>query len=197
MKFSQFRNPPPNRQGFCDGNQECHLTEAAVMIAFAFYLLKQGATQVDIHPDGEHGKAFDIKQFLEAQGFVHVRNIGKTAYGGLYQRDHEIINVTLVPGLGDVEANLGGQKIVAECKGGIINTRHSGQVSRLRRGLCEATGLLMTKPLNNDRQIVVVPATKTTQELAQRMIPRAMAAGIEIALVTENGQVAFIESINT
>lgn len=173
------------------------MTEAAVMIAFAFYLLKHGATQVEIHPDGEHGKAFDIKQFLEEQGFVHMQNIGKTAYGGLYQRNQEIISITLVPGLGDVEANLGGQKIVAECKGGIINTRHPGQVSRLRCGLCEATGLLMTKPLNKERQIVVVPTTKTTQELAQRMIPRARAAGIEIALVTENGQVEFINSNNT
>jgi hypothetical protein len=29
-----------------------------------------------------------------------------------------------------------------QCKGGIINTRHPGQVSPLYRGLCETVGLL-------------------------------------------------------
>lgn len=34
-------------------------------------------------------------------------------------------------GNGDVVAGAGGMIISAECKGGIINTRHPGQVSRL------------------------------------------------------------------
>jgi hypothetical protein len=40
------REPPPNRRAMCDGGQECHLTEAAVMIAFALHLLQNGASQV-------------------------------------------------------------------------------------------------------------------------------------------------------
>jgi hypothetical protein len=46
-------------------------------------------------------------------------------------------------GLGDVVADADGTIISAECKGGIINTRHSGQVSRLYKGLCETVGMLM------------------------------------------------------
>ena len=40
-------------------------------------------------------------------------------------------------------AKLGRQTLSAECTGGIINTRHVGQVSRLYRGLCETVGHLM------------------------------------------------------
>lgn len=144
MKFSQYRDPPPNRRNRCDGDQEGHMTEPAVMIAFALQLLNEGATEVGIHPDGEHGRIFDIKACLEINNFTLIKRMGTTQYGGSYQRGHEAVRVTLVPGIGDVEARIGDQEIIAECKGGIINTRHPGQISRLRRGLCEAVGLLTT-----------------------------------------------------
>jgi hypothetical protein len=44
-------------------------------------------------------------------------------------------------GRGDVVAEGQGFGIVAECKGVIVNTRHAGQTSRLRQGLCETIGL--------------------------------------------------------
>jgi hypothetical protein len=57
-----------------------------------------------------------------------------------------------------------------ECKGGIINTKHPGQQSRLRRRLCEAIGLSLASPRSEGRrQFAVVPLTKVTENLARRM----------------------------
>jgi hypothetical protein len=168
------------------------MTEAAVMIAFALHLIDGGATDVEIHPDGEHGKKFDIKACLESNGFQLTEGIGSTDYGGRYRNGQRSIIVTPVPGAGDVVARTGGRAILAECKGGIINTRHSGQTSKLRRGLCEAVGLLLARPFDGERQIAVVPATQITEKLARRMASRAGVAGIEIGLVTEDGRVSFI-----
>jgi hypothetical protein len=70
----------------------------------------------------------------------------------------------------------------------VINTRHAGQVSRLRRGLCEAVGLLIARP-REGRQVAVAPHTETTLRLAQKLAVRAKDAGIEIALVDQRGQV--------
>ncbi len=105
--------------------------------------------------------------------------------------DQQVIMVSSVPGLGDVVARAPGLAILAECKGGIVNTKHAGQTSRLRKGLCEAVGLLMASP-KAGRQVAVVPKTETTVRLAQRLAPRAKEAGIEIALVDELGQVVDI-----
>ena len=56
-----------------------------------------------------------------------VRPQGTTIYGGTYQRDHKTVNVTLKPGVADVVAEIGGRTLIAECKGGGVNTRHAGQ----------------------------------------------------------------------
>jgi hypothetical protein len=163
------------------------------MIAFAMYLLdNKNATAVELHPDGEHGKRYDINKSLKEQGFVFESAQGTTSYGGVYKRRHQIVTVTLKSGLGDVVADVDGQMLVAECKGGVINTRHPGQLSKLRRGLCEAVGLLMVRPLH-ERNIVVVPATDATRKLAQRILPRAQKASIEIALVDQLGSVTFVD----
>ena len=145
--YIDLRDPPPNRRSSCDGAQEQHLTEAAVIIAFGMYLLEQGALTVELHPDGEHGKRHDLKKSLEVYGLMLVRPQGITSYGGTYQRGHQTVHVTLKPGVGDVVTEIGGKAVVAECKGGVVNTRHAGQLSKLRRGLCEAVGLLMARPL--------------------------------------------------
>jgi hypothetical protein len=99
-------------------------------------------------------------------------------------------SVTVNPksGLGDVVAEVGNQIVSAECKGGIINTRHAGQVSRLYNGLCETVGLLMATP-SQGRQVAVVPYTEGTLRLAERLAPRCALAGIEIALVGSRGEV--------
>jgi hypothetical protein len=190
--YLDLRDPPPNRRSCCDGGQEKHFTEAAVMIAFGMFLLEQGAMNVELHPDGEHGKRHDLKKTLEAHGLLLVRPLGSTSYGGIYQRDHQTVSVTLRPGVGDVVAEIGGRTLVAECKGGVLNTRHAGLLSKLRRGLCEAVGLLMARPLSGERHVAVVPATPESEKVARRMLLRATAAGIEIALVNENGCVSFV-----
>ncbi len=95
-------------------------------------------------------------------------------------------------GQGDIVARIGGQPLLAECKGGVINSRHAGQLSKLRRGLCEAVGLLMTKPVDGGRHIAVAPSSPATRDLARRMAARASAAGIEIALVDAHGTIVFV-----
>jgi hypothetical protein len=154
------------------------------MVAYAMHLLRTTqAREVLVHPDGEHGKRFDFAGWLAKRGLERTSRTGKTSYAGLYVRtDGRSILVNPVSGKGDVVADVGGAVISAECKGGIINTRHSGQVSRLYKGLCETVGLLMAVP-SPGRQVAVVPRTESTHKLALRLAPRCAAAGIEIALV--------------
>ena len=107
-----------------------------------------------------------------------------------------MLTVTPRPGLGDVVCQLGDRIVVAECKGGVTNSTHAGQLSRLRKGLCEAIGLLMTRPQNGERHIAVVPATPVTEGVARRMLPRIVAAGIEIALVDACGVIKFFDDVH-
>jgi hypothetical protein len=187
--------PPPNRVGKADGGREHHLYEGAVMIAYAMHLLRtEGAQHVRIHPDGEHGKQFDFSGWLERRQFRKISAIGTTAYGGAYENSAgQTITVKPRSGLGDVVAEVGGHIISAECKGGIINTKHSGQVSRLYKGLCETVGMLMATPTQG-RQVAVVPLTASTLRLAERLTPRCAMAGIEIALVGSRGEVMDVKS---
>jgi hypothetical protein len=159
--------PPPNRLGKSEGEHEHHLYEGAVMVAYAMHLLRtQPIKEVRIHPDGEHGKQFDFFDWLGRHGFSMVSSTGKTTYGGTYcDNENRTIIINPKSGLGDVVAEIGNQTVSAECKGGIINTRHSGQVSRLYKGLCETVGLLMASP-SPGRQVAVVPYTESTFRLS-------------------------------
>lgn len=164
------------------------------MVAYAVHLLRTQDTQhVRVYPDGEHGKQFDFAAWLLRRDFVRISSIGSTSYGGTYRNSagHEI-TVKPESGLGDVVAEIGNDVILAECKGGIINTRHPGQVSRLKRGLCEAVGLLMTTT-SKGRQVAVVPFTRGTLSWAQRLAPRCKLVGIEIALVDSRGEVTYVQ----
>jgi len=182
--------PPPNRVGKCEGDCELHLYEGAVMVAYAMHLFRTfNVEQVEIHPDGEHGKQFDFVGWLARRGFRKMSDKGRTSYGGTYRDDAgRQIDIDPKSGVGDVVANLSEGTLSAECKGGIINTRHPGQLSRLRRGLCEAVGLLMATE-SPGRQVAVVPYTKATEEMARRLAPRCAKAGIKIALVKGRGEV--------
>jgi hypothetical protein len=188
----KFHEPPKNRTGKAEGGLEKDFTEAAVMLAYALYLLGEydELDEIELHPDGEHGKRFNIRDWLERQGFMLVEPQGKTTYSGRYTNGNRSILVSLKPGTGDVLAKMGSYTIVAECKGGIINTKHAGQKSRLRRGLCEAVGLLMAREDTEERHYAVVPLTDDTQRLAERMRPRCTKAGIEIVLICEDGTIA-------
>jgi hypothetical protein len=189
-------SPPPNRIGKSDGEQEHHLYEGAVMVAYAMHLLRtQDTRHVRVHPDGEHGKQFDFAAWLLRRDFIKISSVGTTSYGGTYRNAAgQEITVNPKSGLGDVVAEVGNHVITAECKGGIINTRHSGQVSRLYKGLCETVGMLMATP-SSGRQIAVVPFTEGTLRLAERLAPRCALAGIEIALVGSRGEVRDVRPV--
>ena len=195
-----LRDPPPNRVGKCEGGIEHVLSEGAVMIAFAMHLLATvpDLKHVAIHPDGEHGKRLDFRGWFLRHGFEHSKPMGTTSYGGLYTHDDgRTILVNPASGRGDVVADIDGRSYVAECKGGILNTTHPGQTSRLRQGLCETVGLSLATPIvKGRRQFAVVPKTKVTEALAARMAARAGHAGIEIALVDGLGRVEIVASLN-
>ena len=186
--------PPPNRVGKHASDLEHHLPEGAVMVAYAMHLLRtRGAQRVSIHPDGEHGKRFDFQGWLGRQGFQKTSSTGSTSYGGIYRNGHgQEFVVNPRSGLGDVVAEIEGGLLSAECKGGIINTRHAGQVTRLYKGLCEAVGLLMASPTKGF-QVAVVPMTEGTLRLAKRMAPRCALAGIDIALVGARGDITDVK----
>ena len=187
-----LHKPPPNRVDKTEGGPEKHFTEPAVMLAYITYLMDQHPELdgIEIHPDGEHGKQFDIRGWLERRGYKLVEPQGSTTYGGRYNNGNRSILVSSRPGMGDVLAKMECYTIVAECKGGIINTKHKGQKSRLRRGLCEAVGLLMSREATEERHYAVVPLTDDTQRLAEQMRPRCTKAGIEIVLIREDGTLA-------
>lgn len=164
------------------------------MLAYGMHLLGTipGLTAVEIHPDGEHAKTFDIPHWLSTRGFVHKERRGSTSFGGKYILGTQTMIVEPRAGRGDVVAKAGAVTIVAECKGGIVNTRHNGQKSRLRKGLLEAVGQLMATA-KGGRQVAVVPYTETTVRFAKRLAARASAAGIEIALVGCDGSVSEVQ----
>lgn len=181
---------PEKRAGKVADGIEHKLHEGAVMVAYAMHLLRTtDADHVRIHPYGEHGKRFDFVDWLARRGFVKSTSVGTTSYGGEYGHENGWrITLLPAPGKGDVVAEVGNQCISAECKGGIINTRHSGQVSRLYKGLCETVGLLMASE-SPGRRVAVVPYTDSTLRLAKRLAPRCTLAGIEIALVGRRGEI--------
>ena len=186
-----LRKPPPKRIHKAEGGLEKHFTEAAVMLAYVTYLMNKHPElhAIEIHPDGEHGKQFDIRGWLERRGYELIEPQGKTTYCGRYGKGNRFILVSVQPGQGDVVGQLNNAKIVAECKGGIINTKHAGQKSKLRKGLCEAVGLLMSRKNTGERQYAVVPLTDETRRLADQLRPRCQKAGIEIVLIREDGMI--------
>jgi hypothetical protein len=176
-----------------EGGYEIRLTEAAVMLAMAMYLLNRGKVgHVSVHPDGEHAKKFQIGEWLRGAGFEKSESSGRTDYGGTYVRGQETLVVHPRPGVGDVVGEIDGRRVVVECKGGAINTIHAGQLSKLRRGLYEAVGLLMARTTDGAREIAAVPWTKETEKVAKRLMQRCATAGIEIALIRANGEVEFV-----
>jgi hypothetical protein len=143
------------------------------MMAYAMHLLRTlPAREVRVHPDGEHGKQFPFEDWLRGRGFERRTRTGKTSYGGRYEDGSKrsiVVNPKSV--LGDVVAEANRLVVSAECKGAIINTRHSGQVSKLDKGLCEVVGRLLAVP-SPGRQVAVVPYTHATLRLATKLALR-------------------------
>jgi hypothetical protein len=93
----------------------------------------------------------------------------------------------------DVTADADGMTIEAECKGGAIETRHPGRLSRLDKGLCEIVGRLMMKPPGS-RLVAVMPRKEVTLRLGRKLAARCAVAGIQIALVGPRGEVEDVEA---
>lgn len=190
--------PPEKRQRYVEDGIELKFSEGAVQLAFALYLLSQpgAAQQVEVFPDGEHGKRFPIKEFLEQNGFRMFSAMGSTSYGGVYGRGDQrlTVNPKSHHGRGDVVGAIGDRVVRAECKGGIVNSRHSGARSRLRSGLCELVGQTIAMEDNGDRNIAVAPKTPDSVRQAERIARRCAKAGIEIALVSGDGSIDFISA---
>ena len=189
-------DPPLKRKPKAVGGIEERLTEAAVMLALATHILSDGRKgEVRVHPDGEHAKRFDIARWLTANRFEKVSTLGSTHYGGVYRRGEQDIIINPKSGLGDVTGVIDGRPVHVECKGGTINTSHAGQNSKLRRGLCEAVGLLMARQSDQAREIAAVPWTQMTERLAKNMTTRCAKAGIEIALIKRDGSILWNRDI--
>lgn len=159
------------------------------MLAVAQWMFDLGADTVHVHPDGMHAKQFDIYGWLMSHEFEKIASMGKTRHAGTYMRRNQKLEVEFKPGLGDVVAKLEGRHVVVEAKGGIINTRHSGQKSKLRKNLYEAVGMLLNPPDGADRLIAAVPLHPETQKIARKMTNRCLDIGIEIVLVSAVGEV--------
>jgi hypothetical protein len=73
-----LRDPPKNRVAKTDGDQERNFSEAAVMLAFVMHLIAEypDIDSLEIHPDGEHGKRFDIRGWLEHHGYAMIQPQG-------------------------------------------------------------------------------------------------------------------------
>lgn len=192
IDYTVERAPPSNRRGKVDGVMERHLTEAAVMVAMAEWLFFQGAVEARMSPDGMHLKRFDLPAFLRSRRFEHVETTGRTGTGGLWRRGDQSLEVYPRPGLGDVVGVVDGRTIEVEAKGGVVNTSHPGQRSKLRRRLCEAVGQLMATPRGEARHIAAVPRHPETEALSHRMAARCREAGVEIALVSADGTVDLV-----
>lgn len=190
-------HPPEKRRAFVEGGIERRFTEAAVMLAFALHLFasSEGEATVAIHPDGEHAKIFDIVRFMSMVGFVRAAPMGRTVYGGRYVRGPQTLIINPTSGKGDVVGEIAGRKVIAECKGGVVNSTHNGQRSRTRKGMSELIGQLMILPANGDRHVAVLPETYDTARLAPVLAVRCAQVGIEIALVQEDGSVRYVEPL--
>ena len=193
MNLVTEHHPTPARAIHCESGVELHLTEPAVMLAMAHWLIDHGATDVKVHPDGMHLKQFDMGEWLSDQGFMKTAQIGKTEAGGKYENGGITVTIDPRPGIGDVVAVIDGRRSEIEAKGGCINSRHPGLLSKLRKHLYEAVGMLLDSQNNADRLIAVVPRHAETERVAQRMANRCRAAGIEIALVSGDGNVWIVE----
>lgn len=194
--FLTDHEPPEKRRRYCPDGIEQKLTEAAVQLAFALYILAhpKGGGIVEVYPDGEHAKRFAIPAFLIGLGFSLKKPIGSTTYGGEYVRGgHKIIvNPKSQHGRGDVVGVIADCTVRAECKGGIVNSRHSGALSKVRSGFNELVGQTMAMEANGDRHVAVAPATKASLIQAQRLVGRCQTAGVEIALVSADGSIEFV-----
>lgn len=189
--------PSEKRATYAEGGIERRMYEAAVMVAVSQHLIDLQRQcgengKVSIHPDGQHDRQYSFREALGALGFQRCEALGKTEFGGRYRHGDDEITVFPQSGRGDVTAHVEGRLVMVECKGGTLNSRHAGVLSRARSSLSELIGQLMVLPDDGARHIAARPWSKQSEELARRLAPRCIKAGIEIALVHEDGSLQFV-----
>jgi hypothetical protein len=193
MDFDDLIVERPPTAGAPADELDRHFYEGAVMLAYAMHLLRtEPVREVRIHPDGQHARQVDFPGWLGKRGFRRVAN-ARTPFAGTFE-DAEGRRIVVHPrsGLSDVTADADGMTIEAECKGGAIETRHPGRLSKLDKGLCEIVGRLMMKPPGS-RLVAVMPKTEVTLRVGRKLAPRCAAAGIRISLVGPRGEVEDVE----
>lgn len=194
MDFDDLIVERPPTAGTPLAEPDRHFYEGAVMLAYTMHLLRTEPVRVvKIHPDGQHARQVDFPGWLEKHGFRRLAT-ARTAFAGTFE-DAEGRRIVIHPqsGMSDITADANGTTIEAECKGGAIETRHRGRLSKLDKGLCEIVGRLMSKSATGGRQVAVMPRTEVTRRLARKLAPRCAAAGIRIALVGPRGEVEDVE----
>ncbi|MCP3471796.1 hypothetical protein NLM33_25010 [Bradyrhizobium sp. CCGUVB1N3] len=194
MDFDDLIVERPPTAGAPADRPDRHFYEGAVMLAYAMHLFRtEPVREVRIHPDGQHAQQIDFPGWLEKRGFRRIAT-ARSAFAGTFEdADGRRIVIHPQSGLSDVTAEANGVTIEAECKGGTIETRHPGRLSKLDKGLCEIVGRLMMRAPGT-RQVAVMPATEVTRRVGRKLAPRCAASGIRIALVGDRGEVEDVEA---
>ncbi|MGA7809769.1 hypothetical protein [Bradyrhizobium sp.] len=194
MDFDDLIVERPATAGAPADQPDRHFYEGAVMLAYAMHLLRtRPVREVRIHPDGQHARQVDFPAWLEKRGFRRIAS-ARMPFAGTFD-DAERRRIIIHPRsrVSDVTAEADGVTIEAECKGGAVETRHPGRLSRLDKGLCEIVGRLMMKPPGS-RLVAVMPRTEVTLRVGRKLAPRCAAAGIRIGLVGPRGEVEDVEA---
>jgi hypothetical protein len=194
MDFDDLIVERPPTAGASADKPDRHFYEGAVMLAYAMHLFRtEPVRKVRLHPDGQHARQIDFPGWLTKHGFRRVAP-ARTAFAGTFE-DADGRQIVIHPrsGQSDVTAIANGVTIEAECKGGAVETRHPGHLSKLDKSLCEIVGRLMSKPTAG-RQVAVMPRTEVTARLARKLASRCAAVGIEIALVGPRGEVEDVKA---
>lgn len=178
---------------------EDRMPEAEVSIRLAEYLseLPSFDGHVDVAIDGAsvmvHGaEVFDIRGYLRTYGWQICEQDGKSRneWAATYQRQGATMRIHSRSGLGDVEAIVGGRRIIAECKKGpLIKKPGSPEYALLTTALGQA---LLFRAGDDDILAAAVPDTPTFRRIAEewRERPRLKSSGIQIALVSRTGEVS-------
>ncbi|GLH80072.1 MULTISPECIES: hypothetical protein [unclassified Bradyrhizobium] len=163
------------------------------MLAYAMPLLgSEPVKQVKIHPDGQRAQQIDFRAGSAKRGFGRIAT-APTAFAGTFENaEGQRIVIHPQPRMSSVTADAAGETIEAECKGGTVETRHCGRLSRLDKGLCEIGGRLMMKPAGT-RQVAIMPQTEVTLRIGRKLAPRCAGAGIRIPLIGRQGDVKDVQ----
>lgn len=142
------------------------------------------------------GEMEGMQRVMEASGWTGLWQIceqdgkSRNEWAATYQRQGATMRIHSRSGLGDVEAVVGGRRIIAECKKGpLIKKPGSPEYPLLTTALGQA---LLFRAGDDDILAAAVPDTPTFRRIAEdwRERPRLKSSGIQIALVSRTGEVS-------